>query len=206
MAGLTAIVYGSTGLIGKELVSLLIQSEVYENIILPVRKVQQCFASPKIREMVVNFDNLSEYKENLKADITFLCLGTTMAKAKSKEAFYKVDFTYSAEAAKLACENGSSHILLVSSLGADTKSMVQVFPAKKFLFSDLPFYWETEQKKDSEKLWPFGFSDRFPFCLLVLYVCTKVLKLMMLPKLWYIKVCFRRPPKGKYSFLIRYSR
>jgi len=124
MAGLTAIVYGSTGLIGKELVSLLIGSEKYTNIILPVRKGQNTFTSPKIKEIVVNFDTLIDFRENLKADVAFLCLGTTMAKAKSKEAFYKVDFTYSAEAAKLACENGSSHILLVSSLGADTKSMV----------------------------------------------------------------------------------
>jgi NAD dependent epimerase/dehydratase family enzyme len=72
MAGLTAIVYGSTGLIGKELVSLLIGSEKYTNIILPVRKVQNTFTSPKIKEIVVNFDTLIDFRENLKADVAFL--------------------------------------------------------------------------------------------------------------------------------------
>ena len=54
----------------------------------------------------------------------FCCLGTTIKIAKTKAAFYKVDFTYVYESAKLAAANGVNNFLLVSAIGANSKSLV----------------------------------------------------------------------------------
>ncbi|MCB0662089.1 MAG: hypothetical protein KDC24_05080, partial [Saprospiraceae bacterium] len=50
-------------------------------------------------------------------------IGTTMAKAGSKEAFYKVDFEYNYNVAQLAEANKVNQCLLVSSVGADEDSI-----------------------------------------------------------------------------------
>lgn len=120
----TAVVFGSSGLVGSEVVNILLSKEEFRLIILPVRKINSHFTSPKIRQVIVDFDSLDQNTDELKGDCYFLCLGTTLAKAKSKEAFYKVDFTYTNEAAKIAVKNNSSHVLLISSMGADEKSMI----------------------------------------------------------------------------------
>ena len=53
----------------------------------------------------------------------FCCLGTTMKKAGSKDAFYKVDFTYSNEIARLTAANQCQQFLLVSAIGAYSNSV-----------------------------------------------------------------------------------
>ncbi|MBK8548808.1 MAG: NAD-dependent epimerase/dehydratase family protein [Saprospiraceae bacterium] len=120
----TAVVFGASGLVGSEVIKILLSKEEFGLIILPVRKIVSDYTSPKIKQLIIDFDSLDLYANELKGDCYFLCLGTTMAKAKSKEAFYKVDFTYTYEAAKIAVKNNSSHVLLISSMGADEKSMI----------------------------------------------------------------------------------
>jgi Predicted nucleoside-diphosphate-sugar epimerases len=58
----------------------------------------------------------------MQADDIFCCLGTTMKKAGSKDEFYKVDFTYIVNSAKIAALNNAKQFILVSSLGADNGS------------------------------------------------------------------------------------
>jgi uncharacterized protein YbjT (DUF2867 family) len=72
----------------------------------------------------VNFDRLSDSASLLKADDVFCCLGTTIKKAGSQEAFRRVDFTFAYEAAQLAANNGAAQFLLVSALGANANSSV----------------------------------------------------------------------------------
>ena len=59
----------------------------------------------------------------MRGDDLYCCLGTTMRKAGSKEAFRKVDYTYSFQIAKIAESNGVNQLLLVSSVGADSNSI-----------------------------------------------------------------------------------
>ncbi len=54
----------------------------------------------------------------------FCCLGTTIARAGSQSEFYKVDFTYVTETARLAAVSGARQILLVSAVGADPSSHI----------------------------------------------------------------------------------
>ncbi len=124
----TALILGASGLIGGHCLDLLLHDEAYDQVIVLVRKTLPK-NHPKLIQHEVNFDHLSEHADLLKAlapniDDVFCCLGTTIKKAGSQEAFRKVDFTYAHEAAKLAAHNGASQFLLVSSLGADAKSSV----------------------------------------------------------------------------------
>jgi uncharacterized protein YbjT (DUF2867 family) len=70
----------------------------------------------------MDFDNLDASK--ILADDIFCCLGTTMKQAGSKDAFYKVDFTFPLNFAKAGLANGAKQFLFVSSMGADEKSIV----------------------------------------------------------------------------------
>ena len=115
-----ALVVGSTGLVGEEVVNLLASKEI------PVRSLCRSDLSslnPFVENIKVNFDHLSEYKENFKevADV-YICLGTTISKAGSKEAFKKVDIEYCFETAKLALDAGVKNLSLITSMGADPSS------------------------------------------------------------------------------------
>lgn len=119
----TALVAGATGLIGSQLLPLLLSSDRYEHVKVLTRKALQ-IEHPKLENLIVNFDQLSTVGQLLKADDVFCCLGTTMKKAKSKEAFRKVDYTYPLELAKLSKQQGARQYLLVSALGANKDSSI----------------------------------------------------------------------------------
>lgn len=136
-----ALLLGASGLIGRHCLTLLLQDEAYDEVITPVRKPLPQ-THPKLTQHGVNFDRLQEYTALLKANDVFCCLGTTIKKAGSQEAFRRVDFTYAYEAAQLAVNNGAEYFLLVSSLGADANSSVFYSRVKGELenaISALPF-------------------------------------------------------------------
>ena len=116
-----AIVIGSTGMVGKELVKKLIENEHYSEIISLVRRPSG-ITNPKLDEHVIDFDRPETWKDLVKGDVLFSALGTTIAKAKSKEEQFKVDFTYQYNVAKIAVENGATSYVLISSAGANPKS------------------------------------------------------------------------------------
>jgi uncharacterized protein YbjT (DUF2867 family) len=117
----TALVAGATGLIGHELLAMLLDDPYYQKVTAVTRKPIEGPIG-KLKNVVVEFDQLTEGRESLQADDIFCCLGTTMKKAGSKEKFRKVDFDYPVELAKAALSMGASQFLLVSAMGADKKS------------------------------------------------------------------------------------
>lgn len=119
----TALLAGSTGLIGKQLLTLLLQDDRYDKVkALSRRPIDLSHA--KLENIVLDFDSLPELANRLKADDVFCCLGTTMKQAGSKEAFKKVDQDYPVEIANLSKEQGAQQYLLVSALGADKGSSI----------------------------------------------------------------------------------
>lgn len=120
----TALVLGASGLVGSHCLQLLLDNAAYDKIIVWLRKplpVQHA----KLEQDMIDFDQLSPYADKLKnVQEIFCCLGTTIKKAGSPEAFYKVDFTYPHEIAKLAAQNGVQQFLIVTALGANSRSSI----------------------------------------------------------------------------------
>ncbi len=118
----TALLFGATGLVGHHLLEFLLLHGAYARVHTFGRR-PMAMTHPKLVHHVVDFDNPAYFKALLKGDDLFLCMGTTRARAGSKEAFYKVDFTYNFQAAQAAASNGVNQLLLVSSVGADSESV-----------------------------------------------------------------------------------
>jgi len=114
----TAAVFGTTGLIGNELTQLLSQNSEYGKVYAYARKQPNSLPS-KIEH--VAFD-VSLIKIPLGVDDVFVCLGTTMKKAGTKDAFRKVDYEMVVEIAKQAKDSSVKHFIVISSIGADPSS------------------------------------------------------------------------------------
>ncbi|TEW50174.1 NAD(P)H-binding protein [Psychromonas algicola] len=137
-----AIVIGATGLIGSALVEKLIDATHVSKIITLTRKPIS-YASPKVFNEVVDFENLALYAELLKGDLLFSCLGTTLKQAGSIEAQRKVDLDYQFNAAEIAANNGVKHYLLVSSAGANqtsNKAYLKMKGELEHVIKSLPFH------------------------------------------------------------------
>lgn len=117
-----AIVIGSTGLVGSELISKLLTNSDYSEVISLVRR-KSGVTHPKLTEHVVDFDKPELWKNMLKGDVLFSAMGTTIKTAKTKDNQYKVDYTYQYETAKTAAENSVPVYVLISSAGASSNSL-----------------------------------------------------------------------------------
>ena len=117
----TAILFGATGLIGSHVLQELLKDERYSHILLFSRKSIHT-GSSKVIEIITGFEDKEILESNLHVDEIFCCLGTTIAKAKSKEAFRKVDYDLPVMIGVAAKKNGVTKMMVVSSLGADAQS------------------------------------------------------------------------------------
>jgi len=120
---LIANIIGATGLVGKQLVEMLLKDENFEKIRVFVRCDTEII-HPKLEQQIIDFSNTETWKHLLKGDVLFSALGTTLKRAGSKEKQYEIDFTFNFNFAKQARENGIENYVLVSSVGANSQSSV----------------------------------------------------------------------------------
>ena len=117
-----ALIAGATGFIGNELLSQMLADSYFQEVRILVRK-EIALQHPKLKQIKISYDNLTANKLDFEGVThAFCCLGTTMKKAGSKEAFYKVDFTYCQQVADLAKGAGVLHFQLITSAGASKNS------------------------------------------------------------------------------------
>ena len=117
-----ALVLGGTGASGQEIVKLLLNDSHFSRVSIFVRRKVD-IEHEKLDIHQIDFSRLNEYKDLVKGDILFSALGTTKSDAGSKEKQYLVDYTYQHEFAKMASDNGVPHYSLISSLGANKRSL-----------------------------------------------------------------------------------
>jgi uncharacterized protein YbjT (DUF2867 family) len=117
-----ALLAGATGLVGGHLLARLLSHPAYSRVDVLVRR-ELPIRDPKLIQHVVDFDHL-EAGLSIAADDVFCCLGTTIGKAGSREAFRRVDHHYPLALARLGKTAGALQFLMVSSLGANARSRV----------------------------------------------------------------------------------
>jgi uncharacterized protein YbjT (DUF2867 family) len=117
----TALIAGGTGLIGAQLLRLLLDSGRYGKVIAITRK--ELSFHPKLTQHL-NEGEILTLDATWSIDDVYCCLGTTIAKSRSKEKFYQVDFTYPYELATRSLALGAKQFLIVTALGAQKTSPV----------------------------------------------------------------------------------
>jgi uncharacterized protein YbjT (DUF2867 family) len=119
----TALVIGATGLVGNELVHQLLADDRFGAVLVFVRRSMD-ISNAKLREFIINFDEPQSWSHLVKGDVLFSALGTTIKKAGSKEAQYKIDHDYQYKFAYAAAQNQVPVYVLVSSAMASETSRI----------------------------------------------------------------------------------
>jgi uncharacterized protein YbjT (DUF2867 family) len=117
-------IVGYSGLVGSHLAKLLAADPRYARGVLAGRRVTGAIASPHVSEVVVDFDRLDGMGGALAVDDVYCCLGTTIKKAGSQDAFRKVDCDYPIAAARAARAAGAKQFLIVTAVDANPSSRV----------------------------------------------------------------------------------
>ena len=113
---------GASGLVGGQCLQKLLGNPACEEVYSLVRR-SSGLRHPKLKEVVVDFADLNPKKVDA-VNALFCCLGTTIKKAGSQEAFREVDYTYVLSFAEWGRSKKAKHFLVVSSLGANPKSKI----------------------------------------------------------------------------------
>jgi uncharacterized protein YbjT (DUF2867 family) len=118
----TATLIGATGLIGSHLLNLLREDPAFSLVKVLVRRPVD-FKHSKIKVLVIDFSDANAYKQAITgSDAVFVAVGTTQKKVKGDlVAYRKVDFNIPVNAALACKETGCPKLLLVSSVGANSK-------------------------------------------------------------------------------------
>ncbi|MBL3656526.1 NAD-dependent epimerase/dehydratase family protein [Fulvivirga sediminis] len=117
----SALVLGSTGLIGNQLLHILLKDHYYYKV-YAVSRHELEFKNDRLVTVIADFDNVDERIEGLAFNDIYCCLGTTIKKAGNKEAFKQIDLDYPLKVAQKGLKQGASKYLLISAMGADKKS------------------------------------------------------------------------------------
>ena len=117
----TAIVFGSTGLIGGHLVNQLIQDNYYTKIKIFVRS-QTSINNEKVDVINIDFNNLANHKTEITGDDCFFCIGTTKQDTPDKNDYQKVELDIPKEIAQIAKANSVKSFIFISSIYANPNS------------------------------------------------------------------------------------
>jgi uncharacterized protein YbjT (DUF2867 family) len=120
----TAVIAGTTGLIGQQLVHLLLHDEDYARVIVFVRK-RISLEHDKLEQRIIDFDKLeASVEEGLQGSYVYCVLGSTIKKAGSQEAFRKVDYEYPLSLGRLSAKAGAAQYSIVTAMGANIRSKI----------------------------------------------------------------------------------
>ena len=117
----TALLFGSSGLVGWHLLNQLIKSKNYNKIKIFVRS-EIIINEPKIEIIKTDFNDLENHKEDVKGDDCFFCIGTTKQNSPDKKEYQKVELEIPKKIAQIARSNSVNSFIFVSSIYANPKS------------------------------------------------------------------------------------
>tara|TARA_B100000965_G_scaffold351632_1_gene326351 strand:+ start:32 stop:685 length:654 start_codon:yes stop_codon:yes gene_type:complete len=117
----TAILFGATGLIGNNLLDLLITNQEYYKIKIFTRRSFKK-KHPKLEIHNVNFNQIDLHSKDIAGDDCFFCIGTTRKQTPNKQDYINVELNLPIKIAKIAKLNKVNSFIYVSSGGANAKS------------------------------------------------------------------------------------
>lgn len=115
------LITGATGLVGGNLLRMLLNEPRVNAITAPTRRPLADTVgiyNPHDPQLT---DALAQVTDPV--DIVFCCLGTTRREAGTKEAFIHADYTLVVDTALTGRRLGAKHMLVVSSMGANANSL-----------------------------------------------------------------------------------
>ncbi len=117
----SAVVFGSTGLVGSYLIKTLINDDYYTKVKVFTRS-EINITNSKLEIINTNFDNLEEVKHLILADSCFFCIGTTKKNSPNKDDYQKVELELPKKIAQICKKNSIKSFVFVSSGFADPKN------------------------------------------------------------------------------------
>ncbi|MEN9913329.1 MAG: hypothetical protein RL528_39 [Bacteroidota bacterium] len=117
------LLIGASGLIGSELVQLLLRDDKIKSLKVFVRKTL-AITDQKLREILVDFERLEDFKHEFQGDALFCCIGTTRKKTPDLADYKAIDYGIVLAAATLARSNQVPQVHLVSAIGAAVSSKI----------------------------------------------------------------------------------
>ena len=123
MSGKIASVIGSTGMVGSSLLDQLLADDYFETVRTLVRR-PATKQHPKQEVKLVDFSDMESVKLALDGSHTiFCCIGTTRKNVKGDNELYrKIDYDIPLNAARLGKETGCENFIIITAIGADSKS------------------------------------------------------------------------------------
>lgn len=160
-----AILLGASGLIGKNLLTQLLNSPDYTEVLAIGRRTLN-IKHPKLKELIVDFDHIDQYAADIRGDVVFCCLGSTNSKTPDKVQYKKIDYQYPLDVGSIAQNNGATSYHLVSAIGADVNSSIfypktkgeverdlKVIPFKSiYIYRPSLLDGDREEKRTAEKI------------------------------------------------------
>ena len=114
----TALIFGSSGLIGNELFKTILLNNSYDKIKVFVRSIP-AVNNPKVEIIKTDFSKLEQYKDKIIGDDCFFCIGTTKKNTPDKDEYRRVEYNIPVDVAKIAKANSVKSFYYVSSIGAN---------------------------------------------------------------------------------------
>ena len=115
-----AIVIGATGLVGNLILNEILNDDEFSEVRIFVRKPTGII-NPKLKEFVTPMKDIEALSSEIKGDVLFNALGTTIKQAGSQEEQQRIDRDLPIIFARIASENGTKLMLNISSVGANLK-------------------------------------------------------------------------------------
>jgi uncharacterized protein YbjT (DUF2867 family) len=204
-----AIVIGATGLVGNLILKEILNDAEFSEVRIFVRKTTG-ITDPKLKEFVTPMQDIEVLSSDIKGDVLFNALGTTIKQAGSQEEQQRIDRDLPIMFARIASENGANLMLNVSSVGASLKSNFYLrtkaemengtekfFPGKTFNFR--PSFLVGKRKE-------YRFAEKVAFVFMklldpVLTGSSKKYRSMPTDILAKAMVCLSKNPEGKPNVL-----
>ena len=117
----TAILFGASGLVGSNLLQLLLNNNEYSKVKIFTRNSIKK-NHPKLDIYNIDFKELDNHKDKIAGDDLFFCIGTTKKQTPNKLDYIDTELNLPIKIAQIAKENKIKSFIYISSGGANAKS------------------------------------------------------------------------------------